>query len=78
LGGEQAVAKGIAFDAALLPRLATVAHRLADAERHEGGVIGVVVDHLVETLREKRAFCSARCARMASGPASALVVTSPS
>src|SRR5215468_10973825 len=51
LGGELAVLKRVALDALLLALLAGIAHRLADAEGHEGDVGQMVIGDVVKAAR---------------------------
>src|SRR3954451_1346267 len=50
LSREPAVRKTVALDAELFALLAGLPHRLADAERHEADVAGVMIGDVVKTL----------------------------
>src|SRR4051794_5148491 len=54
LGRELAIPERIALDTALFAHFAGRPHRLADAERHEGQLTGVVIGHLMEALRREQ------------------------
>src|SRR6476620_300974 len=55
LGRQLAVSERIALDAALLALLSGGSHGLADTERHEGHITGMMIGDIVKTLhREHR------------------------